>query len=64
MAFVIKVDKEKCIGCGTCVALCKSNWELVDGKAKPLQEKVQEPGCNQDAENNCPVEAISIKETN
>jgi len=62
MTFIIKVDKEKCTGCGTCVALCPTNWELKEGKALPKKTEVEEIGCNQDAENNCPVEAIEIKE--
>jgi len=33
MAFKITIDKEKCIGCGACAAVC-GNFELVKGKAQ------------------------------
>ncbi len=53
------VDKEKCIGCGTCVSVCPQNvFEMKDGKsvaARP-QDCV---GCSSCVEN-CPVEAIKL----
>lgn len=59
--YIIKQEIEKCIGCGTCVALCPTNWEMHDDKkARPKKTEVAEPGCNEDAENNCPVECIEI----
>ena len=30
----VTLEKFKCIGCGTCVALCPDFWELEDMKAK------------------------------
>jgi len=51
-----KVDKEKCIGCGACVALCPDVFELEDGKAHVKQGKENE-SC-EDAVNTCPVKAI------
>lgn len=60
--YLIKIEIEKCTGCGTCVALCPSNWEMgEDKKAHPKRKEVKEIGCNQDAENNCPVECITIE---
>jgi len=60
--YVIKQDVEKCTGCGTCVALCLSNWEMHDDKkARPKKTEIKEIGCNQEAENNCPVECITIE---
>lgn len=58
---IIKIDKNLCIGCGACVALCPDVFELrEDGKAY-----VKNPeGCDkcdcQAAQDNCPVEAISL----
>jgi ferredoxin len=60
--FKITQDHEKCIGCGSCVAVC-DNWEMTDdGKAKPKKTEVGEVGCNKEAEEICPVECIKIKE--
>ena len=65
-------EKEKCIGCGSCVALCPKYWELVeDGKAHLLNSKInpktgneeleiQEITCNEEAAKACPVEIIHI----
>lgn len=61
----IKIDKEKCIGCGTCVSMAEEVFEMTDdGKAqvkdlKPCEEKKVD--CKAVAEA-CPVEAISIEE--
>ena len=30
----IKVDKQKCLGCGVCINLCSEVFELKDGKSK------------------------------
>lgn len=53
------VDKEKCIGCGTCVQLCPVNAISFDedGKAKIDQEKCIKCGT---CEASCPVSAIKI----
>jgi len=59
--FKIIVDKEKCIGCGACAAQC-DNFEMKDGKAVAKEKEVKELGCNKDAEEVCPVDAIKIEE--
>ena len=67
MPFKVEVDKKLCIGCGACVAVC-DNFEVVeeevDGSpkniAKPKEEQVNEEGCNSDAVETCPVQAIKI----
>jgi len=61
--FRIFQDREKCIGCGTCAALCPSNWEMAaDGKSRAKQHELNSIGCNQEAADNCPVKCIKIKE--
>ncbi|MCD4693841.1 ferredoxin [bacterium] len=56
----IKIDKETCIGCGTCVGLCPSVFGMDDdGKAKVISEDDLE--CAKNAESACPVESISIE---
>ena len=59
MAYKITIDKEKCIGCGACAATC-DNFELNEGKAVAKKSKVDEIGCNQEAADVCPVNAIKI----
>ncbi len=65
-------DKEKCIGCGSCVALCPKYWEMAEnGKANLLNSKLSQKSgnfeleaskleCNQEAVDSCPVQCISI----
>lgn len=55
----ITIDKEKCIGCGACAAQC-DNFEMDGDKAKAKKTEVSDIGCNQDAVDACPVEAIKI----
>lgn len=68
----ITQEREKCIGCGTCVAVCPDFWTMEeDGKstlkgAKDIgngvfELKVDNPGCNKEAESACPVQIIKIK---
>jgi len=56
-----KVDQDACIGCGACEATCPEVFELVDDKSQvklnPVPEEYQASAL--DAENGCPVSAIS-----
>ena len=57
----IKVDKQKCLGCGLCVNLCPEVFKLKDGKSE-VKEKVDlEKNKNSIKESidSCPVQAIS-----
>lgn len=53
-----KINEEKCIGCGLCVANCEDGTELKDdGKAKVLDSaKVEACG----GESLCPYQAIEV----
>ena len=55
------VDKELCIGCGACEGTCPEVFELVDDVSKvklnPVSDELQEGAL--EAEENCPVQAIS-----
>lgn len=56
----IKVDKDACIGCGTCVGLCPGVFEMAeDGKAQVISE--EDMDCARNAESACPVEAIKVE---
>ncbi len=56
-------EREKCIGCGSCQAICPKYWKLGDeGKAEYLgPQEVEEAGCNQEAADNCPVQCIKVE---
>jgi len=57
---MVKVDKEKCIGCGTCSAICGKVFEMKGDKAqvKASQAGSKEP-CVKEAIASCPVDAIN-----
>lgn len=66
-------EREKCIGCGSCAALCPDYWEMAeDGKStlKNSQSnsktgnyelEVEKAKCNQEAADSCPVRCIHIE---
>lgn len=58
---IIKIDEEKCNGCGLCIDACHEGaLELVDGKAKLISESYCD-GLG-DCLPNCPTGAIKIEE--
>ena len=63
----IKIDQEKCIGCGSCTAVCPELFELVgeDNKAQVKEKTEGQAGmndkCVQEAVDICPVQAIEIE---
>ncbi|OGZ17867.1 MAG: hypothetical protein A2Z78_01445 [Candidatus Nealsonbacteria bacterium RBG_13_36_15] len=70
MAKIIQ-EREKCIGCGSCVALCPKFWEMgEDGKSSlkggkqnsegNCELETKEIGCNQEAADSCPVQIIQV----
>ncbi|MEM4662885.1 MAG: ferredoxin [Candidatus Diapherotrites archaeon] len=67
-------EPEKCIGCGTCVAICSSLFEMDGAKAKLKNAKTQgktlvlekkftkdEEECAKAAAGSCPVSCIIVK---
>lgn len=61
----VMVDQEKCIGCGRCAEICPAVFFLDEetGKSQVIDPDACEyAGCCEAAEENCPVEAITIEE--
>ena len=70
----IILNKEKCICCGACQAICSKHFEIQeDGKSHILESKINketkneeleivEPDCAKEAAEVCPVQAILIEE--
>lgn len=59
----IKINKEKCIGCGLCMAICPQVFALGDdGKAMIVEVADDKADCISTAKDGCPVGAISVEE--
>jgi ferredoxin len=57
-----RVDKEICIGCGTCTVLAPGTFKLgADGKAEVINPPGDPEEKIQDAVDSCPVKAITLK---
>ncbi|MDD5606689.1 MAG: ferredoxin [Candidatus Pacebacteria bacterium] len=65
-------ERKKCIGCGSCAAVCPKYWEMAeDGKAtligsvinsKEVYElEIKKLDCNQEAADSCPINIIKVK---
>jgi len=50
---MMKILKEKCVGCGTCSMNYPDNFEIVNGKAK-----IKKNTSNKDVISTCPLGAI------
>lgn len=58
-----KVDKEKCISCGTCIALAGASYKWdEDGKAIEIVPAGDDEQTVRDAAGACPVAAIEIED--
>ena len=58
------VDKDMCIGCGLCAALCPEIFEMDDdGKAEASKNEIEDKLIEsaKEAEEQCPVNAITIE---
>lgn len=59
------VDKDTCIGCGLCPAICPEIYQMEDdGKAVASDDEIPEnlKSSAQEAAEQCPVDAIAIEE--
>ena len=61
----VKVNRDSCIGCGACAAICDEDFEIDDeGLSVAKTEDVQEDKKQevQDAADSCPTGAIEVEE--
>ena len=67
----VDIDQDTCIGCGMCETTCPEVFELgeqvkstvVEKYRKDVENKGEIPDeieCTTDAEDNCPVDAITV----
>ena len=58
---MVSIDKKKCIGCGTCAAICEEVFEIKDdGKAHLKKGYNKKTPCIKEAIEACPEDAISL----
>lgn len=58
-----KINKELCIGCGTCPILAPASFKMDnDGKAEAINPPGDSEQAIKDARDSCPVGAIEIVE--
>lgn len=58
---MVKVNKEKCIGCGLCTTICPEVFELGDDGKSNVKEGAdleKNKDCIKEAKESCPVGAI------
>ena len=66
----IKLEREKCISCGSCAALCPKYFELIDDGKSHIKDAVKQDveeletakiECAETAAEACPVQCIHIE---
>lgn len=63
MAGQVHIDEDECIGCETCVELCKDIFAFNndDNKAYVIQEEGGDEDCIEEAVDSCPAGCISYE---
>jgi len=55
----IDIDKDLCIGCGTCVSIAPKSFKLTDdGKVEVIEPQEDDEAKIKEAIDSCPVSAI------
>jgi len=58
----IKVDKNKCIGCGACIAIASKSFKFdSEGKSELIEPLGDSEEIIKEAAESCPVRAITIE---
>ena len=66
----IKLEREKCIGCGSCAALCSKYFEIIDDGKSHIKDSTKQDveelevakiECAESAAEACPVQCIHIE---
>ena len=57
----VKVNQEKCIGCGLCVDLSPGSFVMKGDKAKEKSTEIKKIIREKEAADSCPAGAIEIK---
>jgi len=60
-----KVDKNLCIGCGTCVSLCPDVFEMGEDNKSRIKETAdfeKNKDCIEQSVTSCPNQAIKIEQ--
>lgn len=57
------IDANACVGCGLCVNMCDSVFEMADDKAIVIGDSIADDVLEsaKEATSSCPVEAIKIE---
>ncbi|MFH0986921.1 MAG: ferredoxin [Candidatus Micrarchaeota archaeon] len=55
---MVVVDRNKCIGCGACVAICGDVFEIFEGKSRVKKKAPADEPCIDQAVSSCPMGAI------
>ena len=61
MKMIIKIDKEKCIGCGLCEGICGGLFQIGDDGKAYVKNSHFIIYCVQKAVDECPSDAITIE---
>ncbi|MCL7413952.1 MAG: ferredoxin [ANME-2 cluster archaeon] len=70
--YKLQIERSLCIGCGNCTFACPEYWEMAEDGFSHLkgsikvgdneEREVEDPGCNREAEEQCPVSCIHVFE--
>jgi len=60
---MVKVDKDKCIGCGACVAIAPETFEFDENGLSKVVDGAPSNESAAEAAGSCPVGAIEVEES-